>query len=262
MEIFQMSNNSGIADHIRLYIEKKNYGERRYKKILAVSEGVKRELVTEYQMPPNDIEVIPNGVDCGRFSPRVRERIVKSFREKLKFSSDDFIMIFVANEFERKGLKYAIAALSYLRHTSVKLLVVGSDNASGYIRMAAEFGILDKVRFVGPVNDIANYYAISDAFVFPTLYEAFSLATLEAAASGLPLVATNVNGTEELIHEGVNGFFIERNAEDIANKLTRLIHDSELRKRLANNARTTAEDYSWDIIAKRTLEVYERARRR
>lgn len=97
----------------------------------------------------------------------------------------------------------------------------------------------------------------SDTFVFPTAYEAFLLATLEAVASGLPILATKINWTEELIKEGYNGFFIKRDPKDIAEKINILIEDKQLRKIVSRNARKTAENYSWDKIAKKTLEVYQ-----
>lgn len=261
MKILRASQNAGAADRIRLFLEKKTYGERRHKKVLAVSEGVKRELMVEYNVPSSNIEVIPNGVDCERFTPQLRETVGRTLRDKLKFTSDDFLLIFVGNEFERKGLKHAIIAMSLLKKPNIKLLVIGNDNPTQYIAMATQWGLLNRIRFIGAVQNIEDYFAMSDAFIFPTLYEAFSLATLEAAASGVPLITTKVNGTEELIEEGINGFFIERHADDIAAKVVRLVDDAELRNRLGTNARISAECYSWDIITQRTIEVYEKVRR-
>jgi glycosyltransferase involved in cell wall biosynthesis len=91
----------------------------------------------------------------------------------------------------------------------------------------------------------------------PTSYEAFPLAVLEAAASGLSVLATNVNGTEEFIRDGVNGFFILRDANDIAAKLLRVVDDATLRQALGASARVSTEQYSWDIVAQKTLALYK-----
>ncbi len=248
----------GVADKIRLFLEKKNYGERRFKRIIAVSQGVKRELIDHYGLSDSDISVVPNGVDLLKFNPSVRDTAGKMLREKLGIARDEFVLVFVANEFERKGLNLAIAALSILKRRDVKLLVVGSDKQQNYRQQAERLGIEKQILFMGSVTSVSDYYAASDAFVLPTFYEAFSLATLEAAASGLPLLATKVNGTEELIVEGYNGFFMERNAESVAEKIRLLLKDRSLSTKLGTHARQSAEGFSWDIITQKTLEVYSK----
>lgn len=248
--------NFGIADRIRLKIEHENYARRKYKKIIAVSEGVKREIIEYYKVPEQDITVIPNGVDLKEFNPGLREKFRESVRKRLGLSEDDFVLIFVANEFDRKGLEYIIRALPILS-TKVKVLVAGGDNKYPYMRLAANLVVDKQVLFLGSVGNVAAYYAASDLFVFPTFYEAFSLATLEAAASGLPVLATRVNGTEELIQDGVNGYFISRDAQEIADRISSLMQDSQKLQTLGANARKSAENYSWDKITKETLKVYD-----
>lgn len=224
------------------------------KTIISVSRGVKEEILRYYKVPENKIVIIPNGVDLGEFKPDKRKK--KKIRETYGIEDSEIVLMFSGHEFERKGLRFIIEALPMVRD-SIKLLVIGRDNPKQYIELAQRVGVLDKIVFIGFVPDITEYYAAADIFVFPTAYEAFSLATLEAAASGLPILATKVNGTEELIKEGYNGFFIRRDACDIADKINLLTNDDSLRGHMARNARKTAEKYSWDKIAKRYVEVYE-----
>ena len=237
-----------------LDVEKLIYTKRKYKKIIAVSEGVKNELIRYYRLPNEDIVVIPNGVDLEEFKPDLEKR--RKIREKHGIEENEIVLMFSGYEFKRKGLEYIIRALPDVKEY-VKLLVVGKDNQNPYKELASKLGVLDKIIFAGFVPDISEYYAASDIFVFPTAYEAFSLATLEAVASGLPILATKVNGTEELIKEGYNGFFIKREPKDIAEKINISVEDENLRKQMSRNARKTAEKYSWDEVAKRTLKVYE-----
>ena len=237
-----------------LDVEKLIYAKRKYKKIIAVSEGVKNELIRYYRLPNEDIVVIPNGVDLEEFKPDLEKR--RKIREKHGIEENEIVLMFSGHEFKRKGLEYIIRALPDVKEY-VKLLVVGKDNQNPYKELASKLGVLDKIIFAGFVPDISEYYAASDIFVFPTAYEAFSLATLEAVASGLPILATKVNGTEELIKEGYNGFFIKREPKDIAEKINIFVEDENLRKQMSRNARKTAEKYSWDEVAKRTLKVYE-----
>ena len=97
----------------------------------------------------------------------------------------------------------------------------------------------------------------ADVFLFPSWYEAFSLATIEAAACGLPVVATRINGTEDFIQPGVTGEFIEHDAEQIASVLRPLVDDAELRRRMGEKARMLVEQhYTWDRVAAMTEEAY------
>ncbi len=257
MRLAESSSNYGVADKVRLWIEQKNYAEKRFERIIAVSEGVKKELMQEYRIPFTDITVIPNGVDLVRFNPANALQRKHLMRRKLNLADDDFVLIFVANEFKRKGLSYAIEALSNLNNARTKLLVVGDDSADEFRRKAKRAGVAQHVLFIGAVESVSDYYAASDVFVFPTSYEAFSLATLEAAASGLTLITTKVNGAEELVEHGINGFFIEQDPDEIAQKIKTIMFDPILLKTMGINARRSAERYSWDSVARRTIQVYE-----
>jgi len=249
--------NFGIADRIRLKIEYENYVRRRYKKIIAVSEGVKREIMEYYNVPEEDIVVIPNGVDLNEFNPQLREKFRGAVRKRLGLSEEDFVLIFVANDFDRKGLEFVIEALRSLKSRKTRVLILGGDNRAPYIQLSKRLGVEKQVIFLGHVSPVSSYYAASDVFVLPTYYEAFSLATLEAASSGLPLLLTKVNGTEELLQDGINGHFVTRNPDDIGERIHQLLYDIEKRKFFGSNARKTAERYSWDIITSTTLSLYE-----
>jgi len=254
--MFRTRRNLHIADSIRLTAERNALRRGKYKKIVAVSHGVKRELSEYYDLPEQDIEVIPNGVDLEEYSRATDERKAKR-KVELGFKPDQVLLIFVANEFDRKGLDYLLQSLTLIKLDNVLLIVAGGDNPRPFVEYSHKLGVAQKVRFVGLQSSLASYYQASDIFVLPTYYEAFSLATLEAAASGLPLVVTKVNGTEELVREGMNGLFIERDADSIAQRLNLLLNDGVKRKELGDNARRTAESYSWKNIGEKTLKVYE-----
>jgi len=241
------------SNQIVLAIEK-HVLEKGSKKIISVSEGVKREILENYDVPKDKIEVIHSGVDLDEFKPDVEKR--EKIRTKYGIDENDVVLMFSGHEFKRKGLRYIIEALPDVKK-NVKLLVVGRDNPRRYQKLASKLGVLDKIIFAGFVPKIADYYAASDVFVFPTAYEAFSLVTIEAVASALSILATKVNGTEELIEDGYNGFFIKRDPKDIAAKVNLLVEHEKLRKQMGRNARKTAKNYSWDEVARRTLEVYE-----
>ncbi|MHA1659816.1 MAG: glycosyltransferase family 4 protein [Promethearchaeota archaeon] len=247
---------------LRFWMEK--YAERKIvrnsKKIIAVSEGLKRELLKYYPLKKDKIRVIPNGVDIKKYAPNLKKR--KEIRNELNIDKREIVLVCTGSNFHRKGLKKVILALPKLP-AYIKIIAVGGGNLTPYKQLASKLGVADRVIFTGFVPRIEDYYCAGDIFVFPSLYEAFSLATLEAAASGLPIIATKINGTEELIKEGYNGFFVKRDPEDIAEKINMLIKDENLRKQMGRNARKLVEkNYTWDICAKKTAEVYEEVLRR
>jgi len=238
-------------------IERLMYGRGRVRTVIAVSRGVGHDIARHYGTKA-PILAIPNGVDLQRFHPRNRARWQGEVRTELGIALGDFVLCFVGGDWGRKGLAIAIAALSHLDDQRVSLIVVGSGDQAAYRRLAERYGVAQRVHFVGQTAATERYLAAADAFLFPSSYEAFSLAVLEAAASGLPLLVTRINGTEELVTDGVNGFFVAREPADVAAKVRTLTRDRALAARMGQAARATVENgYDWQTIARRTLDVYE-----
>jgi len=234
--------------------------EKGSKKIIAVSEGVKMEILENYNVPEDKIVVIPNGVDLDEFKPDKVKR--RKIREMHGIADDEIVLMFSGYEFRRKGLEYIIKALPQVKE-EVKLLVVGKDNPEPYKKLASKLGVSNKIIFAGFVPDIREYYAASDVFVFPTLYEPFGLVITEALASGLPVIVSEFAGATDIMNDGREGLLLKNptNPKEIAEKVNILVEDENLRKQMSRNARKTAEKYSWDIITEKTLKVYEDLRK-
>lgn len=243
-----------FAERLSPTIEK--YNLKKAKKIIATSEGIKREAMKFYQIPEDKITVIPNGVNPDKFLFTKREKI--RLREKFGFSKDDKILLFVGRNLKRKGLEYVLKALPLVKEKNMKLIICGGDDEY-HRKIVRKLNQENRVIFAGDVKNVPEYCAISNIFVFPTFYEGFSFATLEAAASGLPVIATVANGTEDLIENGKNGFLLKtRSSEAIANKINLLLENDNLRIKMGKNARNTIlEKYSFDKIAKQILKVIE-----
>jgi UDP-glucose:(heptosyl)LPS alpha-1,3-glucosyltransferase len=243
-----------FAERLSPIIEK--YNLKKAKKIIATSEGIKREVMEFFQIPEDKIRVIPNGVNPKEFSFSKKEKI--KLRKKLGFSKEDKIILFVGRNLKRKGLEYILKALPIMKEKNAKLVVCGGDDEY-HRNIVKKLNQDSRVIFAGNVKNVPEYCAVSDIFVFPTFYEGFSFATLEAAASGLPIIATVANGTEDLIEDGKNGFLLkERTPEAIAKKVNLLMEDEKLRTRMGENARKAVlQKYSFDKIAKQILEVID-----
>ncbi len=114
------------------------------------------------------------------------------------------------------------------------------------------------MRFAGFQNDVERFYAAGDAFLFPTAYEAFSLATIEAAASGLPVLMPDVSGAAELVGSGEAGQLVERTPTAFAAAIEHLANDRQRCAEMSDAARQFVErHFSWDAIAEATERVYE-----
>jgi D-inositol-3-phosphate glycosyltransferase len=112
------------------------------------------------------------------------------------------------------------------------------------------------VRFFGQRLDVERFYQAADVFVLPSLYETFSLAAHEAAASGLPLVATRVSGVADLIGNGEAGLLVERDASDVARALASLAVDPERRSCLGRTGRARASEFTWSRSADGVATLY------
>jgi UDP-glucose:(heptosyl)LPS alpha-1,3-glucosyltransferase len=200
----------------------------------------------------NAVRTVPNGVDCRIFRPDPVARA--ETRGELGLGEGDLLALFVGGDWERKGLTYAVDALAGA--PGWHLAVAGNGDPSQLVARARTAGVDRRLRLLGGVHDVRRLYAAADAFVLPTAYETFSLVTYEAAASGLPLLVTRVSGVEELLREGLNGWFIARDASDIARRLNRLNSDPGLAQEMGARARADASRYSWDSMATGYTSVY------
>jgi glycosyltransferase involved in cell wall biosynthesis len=225
-------------------------GGLRYRMFVAVSPRVSIELQSLYSVPLSRIRVIPNGIDIGRFRLDPDARL--TIRREFGIPADARLLLFAGHEFRRKGLAYAIGALERLG-SDVWLLVVGSDNPAPYRKLATTAG--NRLVFAGARSDMPALYAAADAFVLPTAYETFSLVCMEAMACSVPVFATPVGGIEDYLVDGVNGYQIGLDADDIAGKIGRAFSDPALMLRMREGARATALNYGWDQVGSQYIEL-------
>jgi glycosyltransferase involved in cell wall biosynthesis len=251
--------------HVKLVRVVKRVSERlcfrrnRAATFICVSEGVAEEVRTHYPELSEHVLTVHNGVDVDAFAPGVRRREAGALRTRLGIGDGQLVAAFVGSEWERKGLEPLIRASAAAGGWDV--VVAGDGDQRRYQALADSLGIAGQVHWLGVTNDVQLVYALSDAFVLPTSYETFSLVTFEAAASGLPILATPVSGVRELIEDGVNGFLITREPELIAQRLAELGADPQLRERLGREARESALRFSWGTMVAGYRDVYARLAR-
>lgn len=222
------------------------------KMIVAISQKVKREILKVYRVRAEKIAVVYSAVNSEEF--RVDTVTRASVRREAGFGEHDFVFLFSGHEFKRKGLRYAVAAFSKLRSTNTRLLVAGKDKSEVMRQVVKDLRLGDRVSFIGPRNDFPAWCAAADAFVFPTLEDAFGLVIVEAMASGLPVITSGpaYAGAAECLKDGIDAILLDdpTDVEEMAAEMGRLVKDERFRASLGANARKTALGLSWDRTAR------------
>lgn len=238
-----------------LCLENNIFKHRRYKKIIAISEMVKRNIIQNYNVPPSDIEIIYNGVDIKKFHPENKMKYRSEIRQKHGLDDSDFVVLFMGSGFERKGVEYLIKAVETIPQ-QVAVLIAGKGDAKKFSNMIKK----QKIIFCGPQKDNYKYYAAADIFVFPTIYEPFGNVHLEALASGLPVITTRNSGAAGVIKDNVHGFVIDEPEDfrSIAEKISVLLNNREKLKSVSENARRLAEEFTFEKHINKILAMYER----
>ncbi|MEI8233443.1 MAG: glycosyltransferase family 4 protein [Verrucomicrobiota bacterium] len=238
-----------------LAMERKHFGERRYRKLIAPSEQVRADLMRFYQVPERDIVLVPNGYSPEGFNPARSRTLRPEMRGKFGYTPGDFVVLFAANELERKGFFPLLRAIASLGNPRIQLLAVtGRANVRPCFGAIRRLGLEGRVRIVGAQNDIAPYYAAADVFALPTQYEAWGLVIVEALACGTPVLTSRLAGAAVAVREGSTGALLDDPCDvaEIAAKLDSLSLAAQP-ERAAVAA--TVERFTWANV----LEHYERA---
>lgn len=231
--------------------------------IIAVSEHTKRELLEKYHLNADKVTVIHNGVDVEKFKPAEDKNKVK---RALGFG-DNRVVLYVGRLYSRKGLPTLLKAASIvLRRTkNVKFVISGKSfhKEEEKLRALVEKLKLQKdVLFAGytPDEKLPQLYQASDVFVLPSTYEGLPFTLLEALASGLPAVATNVGGVPEVIADGKNGFLVSPlDFQDLAEKILYLLENPSFAFEMGRLGRKTVEEkFTWQNVTRQVLEIYNK----
>ena len=241
---------------VLLRLEEKHFRDRRYQKLIATTAAVREDLQRYYDVPPEDVAIVPNGFSPTEFNPQRRAEKRQAMRHRLGLSDDHLAVLFVANELERKGYPTLLSALRKLARKNLRLLVVGRASRTAVRRAAAAAGLQDQVIACGATSSVADYHAAADLFVLPTQYEAFCLAILEALGSGLPVITTTVPGARDAIESGVNGLLIEdpKSGEELASAMESMLEEA-VRAGMSRAAPATVAQYQWPVTLLRYEQV-------
>jgi UDP-glucose:(heptosyl)LPS alpha-1,3-glucosyltransferase len=225
---------------------------RRATSLTAISHLVSTQLQSYFQR--TDAVMIRYGVDTRRFSPTLRLAQRASIRERFQISREHFTLLLIGNDWKKKGLVALLNALAACRELPLILLVVGTDDQTPYAPLIRTSGISDRVHFLNPSSDVLQFYAAADAYVGPSLEDAYALPILEAMACGLPVVASSRAGISEIISDRNDGFILHdpQNSEQLAQLFRELYSNPGLCQRVGAQACLTAKQQTWDLNAAKT----------
>lgn len=241
-----------------LWLEKKQFIYRRERLLIAVSDNVRRDVQTNYDLPDECFRLAYPGVNADQFSPKKNGVLRNQTRSQLGISKDEVVILFVGTEFKRKGLGSSLKAYALLPEAKTRLIIAGGGDTDKYTRLAQKFGIADTVTFLGLVGDMGPIYAAADICVLPTLCDPYAMAPIEAMASGVATITSSslYAGSSERIKNGealiVND---PSNPEEIAAALEALL-DEDYRTNLAQKGRQLAKNLTWEITTAEILSTY------
>jgi len=246
------------------YIEDAPYKRKTFRKIVAISDMVKEDMVRWYAVPEERITVIYNGVDTERFHPRNCQ-----YREEIRRRhgiGNEFLVLFVSNNFRMKGLAQLIHALAKIKKegsSPLKCVILGRDRKNPYIRLVNQLGLSEDFVFAGSTDEPEKYYGAADLLVHPTFYDACSLTVLEALGTGLPVVTTASNGASGVISQREEGWVVGamKDGNELKEAIKYFLND-EIRRGASNRGRGTREIYSERINFDRMIEIFREATKR
>lgn len=224
-------------------------------KITALTKWEKKE-TEKLGVNSNKIEVVPNGVNLEKYKKKGKKNFFK------RIGIEGKTLLFVGQPTKRKGWNYFLQAMPKILETEpdAKAVFIGYRKSKEMEEACENLGITRSVKFLGflPEERKIESFQSADVFVFPTLYEGFGIVFLEAMASGLPIITTDVAGNKEIIEDRKNGLIVKpKNSEEIALAALNLLNNNKLISKIKKNNLDKVKNYDWKKVAKRFLQVYE-----
>lgn len=208
------------------------------KRFVAVSRNLRDQIRDEGLLDKDNSQVIYNGIECGRYG----HSTVTDLRMSLGLACESVLIGCLGNVRQAKGYGVLIKAASALisQNKNVHVVVAGDTNSGLMAELRDQIskaGLSHCVHFIGFVEDSARFLSQLDIFVLSSLTEGFSIATVEAMATGLPVVVTRCGGPGEIVTDGVDGVVVPtKEPQELASAIARLIDDEGLRNRLSRKA--------------------------
>jgi glycosyltransferase involved in cell wall biosynthesis len=231
---------------------------RRASAVITVSESSRRDLMQYLHLPLEQVHVTPEGVDPRFVMTDLAAQ--QSVRDRYRLAGR--YLLYVGGLNDRKNIARLLEAYARVcqYHPDVTLVIAGKRQwqTAGIEQTFQRLQLDDRVLFTGYVDDadLPALYSAAEAFVFPSLYEGFGLPPLEAMACGVPVITSNVSSLPEVV--GDAALLVDPlDVNALANALTRVLTDTQLRADLRGKGFQRARVFRWDRTARDTLQIYQ-----
>jgi glycosyltransferase involved in cell wall biosynthesis len=229
---------------------------------IAVSEATKRKLMENAAIPEEKIKVLYNFVDLEKFNPDILRRYDRNReRAKIGIEKEDFVIGFAGRLVKTKGWEEFIKSAKILseENSKLKFLIVGNGpDKQKLINLIYKLGLSDKVFYIGFVPDIRFFYSMIDCFAMPSHWEPLGITEIEAQACSIPIIASDVEGLNEVVSNKKNGLlFKPKDEKDLAEKIELMEKNKELRERLIKNGLHSVKRYSLEEYILSLEKIYE-----
>lgn len=225
--------------------------------IICVSRFTKKEINKNYKVDKKKISVVYNGI-ADYFKPKKkREDLIEKYSLENKK-----VCLFLGGLKQRKNVGFLLKVMTRIKLPNVKLLIGGGGGLYKKLNnQAKKLWIQDKVIFPGfiPENEKVDYYNLADIFLFASKKEGFGMPVIEAAACGIPTVASDVSSLKELIIDGKTGYLVRLNdLDDWKKKIEKLLKNDNLRKKMAKAAQKFSQKFSWNTNIRKQIKIYKK----
>lgn len=196
------------------------------------------------------------GIDLHKFNNK--DLPIKYLIEELHLTKNDYVLLAVGDLIKRKNFETAIKAVYELNNPNVKLFICGEgEEYSNLNSLIENLNLENQVKLLGFRNDVANLINISDVFLFPTYQEGLPRALMEAMAAGLPCVASNVRGNNDLIVNGRGGFLVDPHTPNtFASAIQEIISNKVLASKMGSFNQKYIQNFSSDRVKKEIFDIY------
>ncbi len=206
------------------------------------------------------IEYVPGvGIDTKKFSNKIGERDEK--RNELGINNSSFLLLSVGEIIPRKNHSVVLDALAEFKTAGelddIQYIICGRGPLENELKeKAIALGISDHVHLLGYRTDVSEIYTASDLFIFPSLQEGLPVALMEAMASGVPVICSDIRGNTDLIENGTSGEVVSTKAHSIANAIVKLRDNEEIRQQYKYKAEKTIKHFDLSSIEPEIRDIY------
>ncbi|WP_214710810.1 glycosyltransferase [Exiguobacterium sp. s55] len=219
---------------------------------VAISPKIKKSITNVYKFKDEFVPMVFNGVDIKKFQHIKKEKDIKEVVQLLHIGR-------FSDQKNHKGLIEAFYKSNPIENKIILNLIGEGSLKREIIQMVNDLNLNNHVNFLGLKSDVKKYLHSADIFILPSKWEGMPITLIEAMASGLPIIATDVGGVADMIEDNKSGLLVDLQTENIASKILFLVRNKSLRKELGEEAKNRSSMFSDIEMTKKYIDIYEKS---